>query len=310
MATVAEVPGDRLPHPRWLSSANDRDYRRWRDARLARYPLRVEELLVEIRDPFRVTPAEHAAIMSRCDRANMALYAFGLMKQDELLLRAGLLSLGATFGLRAIEDHRSAGTDGIVRIEVVNEGGRNGYIPYTDRPISWHTDGYYNFHSPRRCVGAMLLHCARSAEQGGENRLLDPEIAYIKLRDDDPAHIGALMHPAAMSIPENAEESGAIRPVNVGPVFFVHPSGALGMRYTARKRNILWRDDEQTRKAVAALERILDTDPLVLRIKMSPGQGMICNNVLHDRSGFRSAADEGRLLYRVRYHGRICRPEN
>lgn len=310
MAPVAELPGDCPPAPRQLGLADDGGYRRWRDAKLARYPLRAEELMVEIRDPHRITATEYAAIMSRCDRANMALYAFDRVELDEPRLRASLLSFAAAFGLRAIEDHRSAGADGIVRIEVVNSGVRLGYIPYTDLPISWHTDGYYNFHSPRHCVGAMLLHCARSAEQGGENRLLDPEIAYIRLRDKDPAHIAALMHPAAMSIPENVEEGGAVRPVNIGPVFFVHPSGALGMRYTARKRNILWRDDMQTRKAVAALERILETDPLVIRLRMSPGQGMICNNVLHDRSGFRSAADGGRLLYRVRYHGRIGRPEN
>ncbi|MDE2375742.1 TauD/TfdA family dioxygenase [Bradyrhizobium sp.] len=240
----------------------------------------------------------------------MAVYAFGHIDDDEASVRASLLSFGATFGLRAIEDHRSAEADGVVRIEAVQGGERYGYIPYTDRAIAWHTDGYYNFHGAGRSVQAMLLHCAQGAEHGGENRLLDPEIAYIRLRDEDPAHIVALMHSSAMSIPENAEANGTIRPVNVGPVFFVQPGGTLGMRYTARKRNIVWRNDEPTRRAVAALERILGTDPLVLRTRMSPGQGLICNNVLHDRSAFRSAATGGRLLYRIRYHGRIGRSED
>ncbi len=310
MAAAAELAGETLPAIRWLDLADATGYRRWRDAKLARYPMRVEEIAVEIRDPERVTRAERDAIMDRCGRANMALYALGRAEDDERRLRAGLLSFGNTFGLQAIEDHRSAEADGIVRIEVVNSGGRLGYIPYTDRAISWHTDGYYNFHGPHCSVEAMLLHCAQSAEHGGENRLLDPEIAYIRLRDEDPALIAALMHPAAMSIPENVEEDGTVRPVNVGPVFFIQPAGTLGMRYTARKRNIAWRDDEETRRAVGALERILESDPLVLRAKMSPGQGMICNNVLHDRSGFRSGKDRGRLLYRVRYHGRIGQPEH
>lgn len=310
MDVIGESARKFLPRSHWFDLADEASYRRWRDAKLERYPMRVEDIIVEVRDPQRVVASERAAIANCCARANMALYAFGRAEDDEARVRAGLLAFGTAFGLRAIEDHRSAEADGIVRIEVVHGGGRFGYIPYTDRAIAWHTDGYYNFHGADRSVQAMLLHCAQNAEHGGDNRLLDPEIVYIRLRDEDPAHIAALMHPSAMSIPENAEANGTIRPVNVGPVFFVQPGGTLGMRYTARKRNIAWRDDEPTRRAVGALERILDTDPLVLRIRMSRGQGLICNNVLHDRSAFRSAATGSRLLYRVRYHGRIGRSED
>jgi len=285
---------------------DEASYRAWREAKLRRYPTRAEDLVVEIRDPARLRAAERKAIAERCGRANAALYAFTKASQDEQSLRRDLLAFGAAFGLTAIEDHRSAEADGVVRIEVVRDGGRLGYIPYTDRPISWHTDGYYNYHGPDHCVRAMLLHCARDADQGGENRLLDPEIAYLRLRDLDRGHIEALMNPAAMSIPANMEPSGAIRRENVGPVFFVHPAtGALGMRYTARKRNISWRDDERTRRAAAALEQILETDPLVLRVRLRPGQGLICNNILHDRSGFVTCPTGGRLLYRIRYANRI-----
>ncbi len=285
---------------------DEASYRAWRDAKLERYPARAEDLVVEIRDPARLGASERAAIAERCGRANAALYVFTRAAPDQRRLRADLIAFGAAFGLTAIEDHRSAEADGVVSIEVVREGGRLGYIPYSNRPIAWHTDGYYNYHGPDRCVGAMLLHCARDAEEGGVNRLLDPEIAYLRLRDLDPGHIEALMNPAAMSIPANVEASGAVRRENVGPVFFVHPAtGALGMRYTARKRNISWRDDEPTRRAVAALEAILETDPLALRVRMRPGQGLICNNVLHDRTGFVSSATAGRLLYRIRYHSRI-----
>jgi len=45
-----------------------------------------------------------------------------------------------------------------------------------------------------------LLYCAQDATEGGENQLLDHEIAYILLRDADPRFIEALMHPAAMTI--------------------------------------------------------------------------------------------------------------
>ena len=185
---------------------------------------------------------------------------------------------------------------------------RLGYIPYTDKPINWHTDGYYNYHGPGQAIRAMLLHCLRPADEGGVNRLLDPEIAYIRLRDSDPGFIEALMHPAAMTIPVSVEANGRVRPENRGPVFDVDSrSGALGMRFTARKRNVVWRDDPATRRAVDRLVAVLRDDPLILETRMEAGQGLICNNVLHDRTAFAPSSDagRGRLLYRVRYDDRI-----
>jgi len=34
--------------------------------------------------------------------------------------------------------------------------------------------------------------------------------------------------------------------------------------------------------------------------------GLLCNNVLHDRGGFRETPERRRLLYRARYHDRIA----
>ena len=285
---------------------DDIAYRAWREAKLAAYPRAVDDLIVEIGDPAALTSAEHAAIRDRCMRANMAIYALDGPPRDEAAQRAAVLALGPALGLSAIEDHRSRDRDGLVAIEVVESGGRLGYIPYTSRPIAWHTEGYYNYHGPGRGVQAMLLHCVRDAD-GGDNRLLDHEIAYIRLRDENPGHIAALMHPEAMSIPENIEPDGKVRPVNVGPVFYIDPrTGALGMRYTARTRSISWREDVATQRAVAALTRILAGEPLVLSTRMRPGMGLICNNVLHDRTGFANGAAGGRLIYRIRYHGLIA----
>ena len=102
-------------------------YRAWRDAKLERYPARVEDLFVEIRDPARPSASERTAVAERCGRANAALYVFAA-SPDERRLRSGLVAFGAAFGLTAIEDHRSAEADGVVRIEVVSDGGRLGYI--------------------------------------------------------------------------------------------------------------------------------------------------------------------------------------
>ena len=84
-----------------------------------------------------------------------------------------------------------------------------GTSPYTNRPLSWHTDGYYN--APEDRIRSFILHCCRNAERGGESALLDPEIAYIRLRDENPRFIAALMHDEAMTIPANHEADGSVR---------------------------------------------------------------------------------------------------
>jgi alpha-ketoglutarate-dependent taurine dioxygenase len=294
-----------------FSLDGDQAYRRWRDAKLANYPRSADELTVDVAALATPTPAETEAVLSACRRANMCLYRSRQHLGDAVATRRALGSFARHFGLSHFEAHRSADADGIVALEVAAEGGRLGYIPYTNRPIGWHTDGYYNYESPAQMIRAMLLHCVRNADMGGENGLLDHEIAYIRLRDENPEFIAALMHPEAMTIPANEEADGKVRAENTGPVFALDlDTGGLTMRYTARKRNIRWREDAATQAAVRALERLFSDDPLILRVKLEPGGGVICNNVLHDRIGFE--ADEGtrpgRLLYRIRSYDRIRDP--
>ncbi len=290
-----------------FSLKDGESYAIWRSAKLAGYPRSAGQLRVPIRDLASPRPEELDALRTICRRANMALYDSGPLGTDPVRIRPALRALAAALNLRQMEDHRSGAADGIVAIEVAGTGGRAGYIPYSNRPISWHTDGYYNYHGPSRCVQAMLLHCVRNAAQGGVNGVLDHDIAYIRLRDRDPAFIEALMHPEAMTIPPGEEAHGRYRPHNTGPVFVIDPiRNALIMRYTARKRNVSWRQDGTTRRALDALEEILESDPLIISYKMNPGEGIVCNNVLHNRSGFdNEGAPEGRLLYRVRYHDRL-----
>jgi alpha-ketoglutarate-dependent taurine dioxygenase len=241
----------------------------------------------------------------------MCLYRSRQHLDDAQGTRRALAAFARHFSLIHFEAHRSAEADGIVALEVVAQGGRLGYIPYTNRPIGWHTDGYYNYDGPTRTIRSMLLHCVRSASEGGENGLLDHEIAYIRLRDENPDYISALMRPDAMTIPANEDANGKMRSENTGPVFVIDPdTGGLAMRYTARKRNIRWRKDAATEAAVHALERVLGNDPLIMRVRLAPGEGVICNNVLHDRIGFDTGANSGsgRLLYRIRSYDRICEP--
>jgi alpha-ketoglutarate-dependent taurine dioxygenase len=283
-------------------------YLRWRDHKLARAIIDTSELFVEINDPRALTQAEHAALLERCRRSNMALYATRNEHADEDPVNEETVrQFGLQFGLASLDANWLAGEQGITRVTVSTEDGqRQAYIPYTDRAIKWHTDGYYN--PPERQVRGMILHCVHSAGQGGENRLLDHEIAYLMLRDENTDFIRALSAPDAMTIPERTDEYGVARAAQTGPVFSVDPArGRLHMRYTARTRSIVWKQDATTLAAVAALEELLASDlPHIHSTRLEPGMGLLCNNVLHDRAAFSDIPDSPRLLYRARYHERIA----
>ena len=275
-------------------------YEDWRERKLADAPARLDDLIVEIGDPRRLTPSEHAAILDRCRRANMAIYA-GTSGDDPDKAIPALL--GAAFGLHRLDHNRGADEDAITSLKVQTDVRHREFIPYSNRPIDWHTDGYYN--RPERQIHGLLLHCVQPAEDGGANALLDHEIAYILVRDRDPEHIRALMHPDCMTIPASHADGEEVRPDQPGPVFSVRPDGRLHMRFTNRARNIVWRDDPLTGEAVESLKQILQQEtPWHLLGRLEPGWGLLCNNVLHTRTGFTDGAVP-RLLYRARYYDRI-----
>jgi alpha-ketoglutarate-dependent taurine dioxygenase len=276
-------------------------YLRWRDRKLAAAPQSVDGLIVEVRDPRQLSPSEHAALAERVRRCNMAIYVGSPEMEDTLIPRL----LGRQFGLEHLDANWLAGEDGVSAISVSGNGTRQHYIPYTDRPIKWHTDGYYN--PPERQIRGMVLHCVRPATSGGNNRLMDHEMAYLLLRDTDPEHVRALMQPDAMLIPERVDETDGVRPAQSGPVFSVDKGGNLHMRYTARTRSIVWKQDAATLAAVAALENLLSSaSPHIHHARLDPGMGLLCNNVLHDRAAFTDDAAHPRLLYRARYLDRIA----
>ena len=277
-------------------------YRRWREGKLDTVARTVQDLLVEVGDPMALRAGEREALLERCARTNMAVYRSPRVDADSAIPRR----IGEQLGLLTLDVNYLADDDGITSLSVAQAGTRSAFIPYTDRPIRWHTDGYYN--PPRQRIRAMILHCVQRAESGGENRLLDHELAYIALRDIDPGHVRALMLPEAMTIPARSEEGGTARGDQTGPVFSVDADGSLHMRYTARTRSITWKDDPAVRAATAALEQVLQTSPYVLRLRQEPGMGIVCNNVLHDRSAFSDSPLHRRLVLRARFYERIAAP--
>ena len=290
--------------PAHFDLGDDAAFRAWRDRKLAHYPRGIEDVLVEVRAPRRPSDSDREAILAACARANLAIYASAVGGDaDKDIPRA----LAASVGLHRLDGNYLADDDGITPLSVAENGARSRYIPYTDRGISWHTDGYYN--APERQIRGMVLHCVRPAIEGGENRLLDHEIAYLLLRERSARFVAALMAPDAMTIPARVEEDGLARADQTGPVFSFDELGRLHMRYTARTRSIVWKDNDETRSAVTALEEILGRDsPIVFRGRLEAGMGLVCNNVLHDRAPFRDSPPQRRLIYRARYHDRVSEP--
>jgi alpha-ketoglutarate-dependent taurine dioxygenase len=284
-------------------------YRQWRERKLDRAPRRIEDIFVALDNPRSLTDQELDSLLERCATTNMAIYTSNTVNEADKEIPRGL---GRQLGLVHLDSHWLTDDDAISPISVrgaEERGERREFIPYTDKPIRWHTDGYYNL--PARTVRGMVLHCVQSAATGGENQLLDHELAYILLRDENPDHVRAFSQADAMIIPPRNDENGEARAAQPGPVFSVDGAGFLHMRYTARTISIEWRNDAATLAAVAALSRILAAStPWTLHGRLEPGMGLICNNVLHDRSGFVDSPQRRRLLYRARYHERIAaRPE-
>lgn len=278
-------------------------YQRWRDAKMKDYPSDLGDLIVEIDDPRKFSQREHDALLARCRKANMALYAgkTGADPDPEIPL-----ALGRRFGLRDINRNWLADETGLTSLTVRTDGIRQQYIPYTNRAINWHTDGYYN--TADRQIHALNLHVVQQAASGGENGLMDHEMAYLLLREKNPDYIRALMGPRVMTIPARIDEGGReARREESGPVFGITPAGHLHMRYTIRVNNVIWSDDPLTREALDALRNLLEGDgPYKYRGRLESGMGLVSNNVLHDRAAFSDDATHKRHYYRARYFDRLA----
>ncbi|MHB8564190.1 MAG: TauD/TfdA family dioxygenase [Acidiferrobacteraceae bacterium] len=283
---------------------HETQYARWRALKLRDYPAGAEQLIVDVRDLVRPTAREHDALLRLVGKTNMAIYRVARgATQDKESVRA----FAERLGLVRLVYNPFADDDGITTLEVAPERAARGYIPYTDKRLLWHTDGYYN--APEERIGAFVLHCVTPAAHGGDNRLLDPEMVYLRVRDANPDYVRALMEEDALTIPANVESGAETRPARVGPVFAVDATtGALAMRYTARTRSAHWKQDETTAAAAGMLANLMGNDaPDIFKYRLSAGEGIVCNNVLHSRTAFTQlATGPGRTLYRARYYDRIA----
>lgn len=308
------------PHGPFMVGDDDA-FKAWRDRKLENFPTRADELAVEVANPAQPTHSETEALRSRIQRAGMAIYVGpkGVMDVDEA--KDTVRAIGTHFGMTRLDQNPYADEDAITPLHVAAgadrlEAGRKLYIPYTSRAINWHTDGYYN--PPARRIRAMILHCVRQAgAAGGENALFDPEMVYLLMRERDPDMIRAFAAMDAMTIPGNDMDADVERGDVSGPVFSLNRTdGTLYMRYTARQKNIVWAKDDATARAVAFMQDLLsgegDGAKYIFTHRMEPGQGLICNNVLHTRTAFEDNDEDtgSRMMLRARYLDRVSGTAN
>jgi len=279
-------------------------YRAWREKKLAAYPYQVSEHTLTIDDPFQIKTSRLAAMQHAAAQTNTIFYRIPSALAQQ---KKAVHTLAKTLGLKRLDNNICADADALTSLTVTQHQGQHDYIPYTNKKLSWHTDGYYN--TPSQQIHGILLHCARPALEGGESRLLDHEMAYILLRDENPDYITALMQPDVMTIPANELNGTVIRPVSSGAVFQIRQDGQLHMRYSARLRNIIWKDDPTVKAACDFLQTLWENEnsPYIMRYTLQAGEGVICNNTLHRRTAFTDADDPQakRLLFRGRYYDRI-----
>lgn len=280
---------------------NKHGYEIWRDYKLKNYPTNLSDLIVEINDPRNLKASEHKALLEVCCKSNMVIYASKTGNDPSPKIP---LYMGYQFGINDLDNNWLSDENGLTSLTVAKEGIRQRFIPYTNKEINWHTDGYYN--TKQKQINALLLHVVEKAAQGGQNSLMDPEMAYIQLREKNPEYIRALMGRDVMTIPARIDEGKVARKEESGPVFSISINGDLHMRYTIRVNNVIWSEDPLTQEALEYLNLILNSkSPYIFHGLLEPGMGLVSNNVLHTRENFIDDETRQRYIYRARYYSRL-----
>lgn len=239
-------------------------------------------------------------------RQQVSAYNFVVFQSQAEIGKLEFLALNRQFGLHRLDSNPGADTDAVTSLRVVSEADeRAQYIPYTNRALNWHSDGYYN--PPERRINAFALYCVNQAARGGGNYLFDHELMYILIRDRAPDLLAALMADDLMRIPPNIQDNRIVRAEESGPVFSIQPENyGLHMRYTSRPHNIVWKSDKRSEQALNLVREILMDSEAVIELRLQNNQGIVCNNILHGRQAFHDQAElPGRLIYRTRYYDAI-----
>ena len=257
-----------------IFTAKSPEFLRWAEEKEKNIPKNINGILVNIHDINNVKTSEITKIKETINKYNSCIYSskIALKSNTDLLKFVELVGM-RTYDCNNIESSK------ITTITPI-ENNKINYIPYTDKSLNWHTDGYYD----KKSIFSWLLHCVNPATHGGENYLLDHELVlreYI-LRNDD---INNLMAEDALTIPESKDTSRS--EISTYIFSLKNQYKKLHMRFSMRKDNI--GTSAKANSAVIKLKEIIENDcaKYSLTYKLQKNEGIITNNILHGRKAFK-----------------------
>jgi len=223
---------------------------------------------------------------------NCCIYASGTDLDDN----SKIMRFAQSLGMRTFDSH-NIDDSAISTISANKDENNIRYIPYTNKGLNWHTDGYYD----SKPIFSWLLHCIEPALSGGENFLLDHELAireYILKYDD----IIYLTNNETFSIPTDEVAKREITSNYVCDMNNEYKK--LHMNFSMRKENIIVNKNSES--AMSKLIKIIKEDckKYHLTYKLSKSEGIVSNNILHGRNAFKDGRVMRKIL-RIRSHERL-----
>ena len=273
-------------------SAKSENFIEWSAKKDLNIPSNIDDLKVSISDINHVSKTEISQIKQKLTKFNCCIYASGTDLNDNSKIMRFAQSLGMkTFDSHNIDD------SAISMISADKNENNMRYIPYTNKGLNWHTDGYYD----NKPIFSWLLHCVEPALSGGENFLLDHELAireYVLKHDD----ITCLMNNQAFSIPTDEVAERGVTSNYVCDMNNEYKK--LHMNFSMRKENIILNKDSKS--AMSKLIKIIKEDckKYHLTYKLSRNEGIVSNNILHGRNAFKDGPVMRKIL-RIRSHERL-----
>ena len=274
-----------------IFTAKSAEFLRWAEEKERNIPHNIDGIIVNIHDINNVKISEIAKIKETINKCNSCIYS----SKIALKSNTNLLKFVQSVGMRTYDRNNIESND--ISTITPLESNKINYIPYTDKSLNWHTDGYYD----KKSIFSWLLHCVHPATHGGENYLLDHELAlreYV-LRHDD---INNLMSEDALTIPESKDTSRA--EISTYIFSIKNQYKKLHMRFSMRKDNI--GTSPKAGDAVTKLKEIIENDcaKYSLTYKLQKNEGIITNNILHGRKAFKDDKVKRKLL-RIRSYERL-----
>ena len=268
------------------------EFKQWASQKEDNIPSNIDDLKINLHDINHVSLEEISIIKDKIKRFNCCIYK----SQQNLLTQANLINFAKSIGMKTY-DTNNVHNSPVSSIMLLKPVKSINYIPYTNKKLNWHTDGYYD----EKPIFSWLLHCEEPAFSGGENYLLDHELV-IREYIIKHGNLDSLSRSDTFIIPGNAdagrdETKGYICDIN-------NKYKKFHMKFSMREKNMEL--NEQSKTAFIRMKKIIKEDckKYCITYKLSKNEGIVSNNILHGRNSF----EDGKVmrkLYRIRSYERI-----